>query len=199
MKKALIIFVRNPEIGKVKTRLAAQIGNDKALTVYKKLLAHTKSVAAAMNCDVFVFTTEALQDAQWNKFIIEQQRGNELGQKMQKAFETVFAKGYGKAVIIGSDCPGLSTSHVQQAFDFLNASEVVIGPAKDGGYYLLGMKRLHQILFQINTWSTTTVFDETIALINASRLSFKQLETLTDVDEEKDLPDEWRKELSRFT
>jgi rSAM/selenodomain-associated transferase 1 len=195
MKEALIIFVRSPELGKVKTRLAAQIGKDNALLVYKKLLTHTKSVAAALPCDVFIFAADALQDEQWNKFIIEQQSGDDLGKKMLHAFKTVFEKGYKKSVIIGSDCPELSASHVKQAFKILDDTDIVIGPAKDGGYYLLGMKKIYKALFQINTWSTATVFDETIASINASQLSYKELEALTDVDEEKDLPDEWRKEL----
>lgn len=195
MKEALIIFVRNPELGKVKTRLAAQIGDEKALNVYRKLLAHTKELAVETGTDVFVFATEALSDDYWNQFTIAQQKGDDLGQKMQSAFEAVFNKGYEKVVIIGSDCPELSCAHIQEAFQSLDEKDVVIGPAKDGGYYLLGMKKIHEKLFHNKAWSTAKVFEETITAINELQLSYKQLETLRDVDEEKDLPQSWREEF----
>lgn len=185
MKKALIIFVRPPEWGKVKTRLAAQIGNDAALLIYKKLLAHTKSIALGTNADVFVFATEKLNDDYWKEFSISVQKGATLGDKMLDAFETVLNKGYHKIVIIGSDCPELTVAQVEQAFDKLATHDMVIGPAKDGGYYLLGMKKLFASVFFNKAWSTASVFADTVNDIKNSGLSFAQLPLLTDVDTEE--------------
>jgi rSAM/selenodomain-associated transferase 1 len=196
MKEALIIFVRPPEPGKVKTRLAAQIGAGKAVAIYQKLLAHTKSVVMETSCDAFVFTTETLQDDYWNDFMIEQQSGNDLGEKMLHAFDAIFNKGYEKVLIIGSDCPQLSPAHIVKAFQGLDDYNVVIGSAKDGGYYLLGMKTLTKELFKNKSWSTSSVFQQTLDTLRQLDLSCFQLETLTDVDEVKDVPAEWLAQLS---
>ena len=192
MKNALIIFVRNPELGKVKTRLAAQIGNARALEIYQKLLQHTKAAALHADCDKYVFATEQLTDNTWKDFTIEQQADGDLGKKMLHAFDHLFKKNYEKVVIIGSDCPTLTTVIIKKAFYELNAKDVVIGPAEDGGYYLLGMKKLHSEIFKDKNWSSDLVLQETLISINSLQLSSHQLETLTDVDEEKDLPLSWR-------
>ena len=110
---------------------------------------------------------------------------------MFNAFDLLFKKGFERVVIIGSDCPGLSSKHINNAFAELNNVDVVIGPAKDGGYYLLGMKKLHSAIFNGKNWSTDAVFKETIKSIDELQLTFSKLETLTDVDEEKDIPPEW--------
>lgn len=191
MKDALIIFVRNPELGKVKTRLAAEIGDVGALRIYRKLLAITKSVALHTPADVFVFADGPLQDDFWNEFTIELQSGHDLGERMLCAFDAVFKKGYKKAVIIGSDCPALSSLLTKQAYSILEHHDIAIGPATDGGYYLLGMKQLHEGLFKNKHWSTPAVFDETIAAINSLSLSCKKLAMLSDVDVAADLPKHW--------
>lgn len=196
MKKALIIFVRKPEAGKVKTRLAAQIGNEKALEVYIKLLQHTKFVALESDCDKYIFATENRDDNTWRGFNIEQQSEGDLGERMAHAFENLFNKNYKKVVIIGSDCPGLSVKHLEEAFGSLNNHDVVIGPAHDGGYYLLGMKKLHKKIFENKNWSTDSVFADSMHTIDKLHLSCFQLETLIDVDEEKDLPDSLKQEVS---
>lgn len=191
MKKALIIFVRNPEPGKVKTRLAAQIGNEKALAVYIKLLQHTKQVASGADCDKYIFATAPLKDDTWKDFHVESQIEAGLGERMLHAFNLLFKKDYKKVVIIGSDCPELTTTHIEEAFANLEQYDVVIGPAKDGGYYLLGMKTLHTKLFEDKPWSTASVLKDTLHTIDGLNLSCHLLETLTDVDEEKDLPQNW--------
>lgn len=201
MKKALIIFVRKPEKGKVKTRLAATVGPDAALYIYEKLLAHTATVAKGTAADGFVFYTgEPEQNDVWQDgaFAKRQQAAADLGGRMKAAFADVFSEGYQQAVIIGSDCPQLSVEHVQAAFGALQNLDVVIGPASDGGYYLLGMKRLHSALFEEITWSTETVYRRTLDIISKSKLSFALLPVLTDVDEEKDLPEEWKLELRQL-
>lgn len=193
---ALIVFVRNPESGKVKTRLAAQIGNEKALAIYIKLLHHTRDVAEKASGDHYVFATGPLMDDTWKDFTVAQQSEGDLGRKMKQAFDYLFNKGYKNVVIIGSDCPALTTDHINNAFATLKTHDVVIGPANDGGYYLLGMKKLHMPVFEKKQWSTASVLTETIASLNHSTLTYKLLETLTDVDEKNDLPDQWKHQFN---
>ena len=190
-RRALIIFARKPEAGKVKTRLAATLGNDKALDIYIKLLEHTRRVAAAATCDKYVFLTEPKHDDFWDGFTDEMQQGDTLGARMQHSFQFLFEKGYNHVLIIGSDCPGLDADIISKGFEELNEADIVIGPATDGGYYLLGMDKMHPSLFQNKSWSTGTVFDDTISDINAAGLSFFTLPGLSDVDEEKDIPAAW--------
>ncbi len=198
-KQALIIFVRKPQPGKVKTRLAAVIGAEAALAIYKKLLQHTCAVAQQINAGKAIFYAgEKVENDLWSgpdvfKYL---QPETDLGHRMKTAFETVFKGGAGRAVIIGSDCPSLTANHLALAFAALEKNDVVIGPAADGGYYLLGMKRLHPELFQNIPWSTDRVYTDTIAVLQQLGLRYQTLETLTDVDEEKDLPEEWRRELA---
>ncbi len=188
---ALIIFARKPALGRVKTRLAATIGDEAALRIYVRLLAHTREVALQCGCDVHVFLTEPPADLFWQDFALNLQAEGDLGTKMQDAFIQLFSAGYHHVVIIGSDCPDLEPAHVQQAFLSLLSHDVVIGPAEDGGYYLLGLRHLHRELFTNKTWSGETVFSETIADLTRARLSYDVLPQLSDVDEAADLPEGW--------
>ena len=191
VKKGLIIFARKPVLGKVKTRLAATIGDEKALNVYKRLLAHTYSVANAAHCERFAFLTERDEDDFWKGFSCELQTGESLGDRMHAAFSLLFSNGYQRCVIIGSDCPGLTTDIINNAFESLKLKDIVIGAAEDGGYYLLGMKKLHSTLFKNKNWSTEYVFAETVKEIEEHGLSYTTMPILIDVDEEKDVPPEW--------
>ena len=140
---ALIIFVRNPKLGKVKTRLAKTIGNEKALEVYNDLLFHTMTETQNLDCDKYVFYDENIETKDlWSEKIYEKQMqfGKDLGAKMQNAFQTLFDLGYQNCIIIGSDLFDLETNHIYEAFNKLKRNEAVIGPAEDGGYYLLGLK-----------------------------------------------------------
>lgn len=190
-KNALIIFARKPELGKVKTRLAATIGNTKALDIYSKLLLHTRAVAEKANADAFIFLTDPTDDNFWDAFTCELQIGNGLGDKMQHAFELIFKKDFQKCIIIGSDCPKLSEDIVNTAFDELDKYDAVIGAAQDGGYYLLGTKKLFPALFKNKEWSTAHVFSQTILDFENEKLSYSTLPVLNDLDEEKDIPPEW--------
>jgi uncharacterized protein len=189
MKQALIIFVRRPEAGKVKTRLAAGIGAENALAVYLKLLHHTRDVAlASAACDPYIFATESQPHDLWKDFFHEHQAGGDLGTKMSHAFDSLFQKNYEKVVIIGSDCPDLSARHISEAFDSLNKYDVVLGPAQDGGYYLLGMKKNYPEIFMEKKWSTPLVFEQTVHTLKKLQLQYQLLPTLVDIDEAKDLP-----------
>lgn len=185
----LIIFVKNPVLGKVKTRLAAGIGEEKALDIYLQLLKLTREAANGSLCMRHVFYSDEIENDAWDddRFNKHIQEGTDLGLRMKNAFEKVFALGAKKAVIIGSDCPQLTTDLIEESFEILNDKDTVIGPAKDGGYYLLGMKKLHSYLFEDKEWSTDTVFEDTVLDLMENRLSYGRLERLSDLDTIYDL------------
>jgi rSAM/selenodomain-associated transferase 1 len=189
-KSLLIIFVRNPERGKVKTRLAATIGLDKALEVYLLLLQRTMDITQPLLVDKTVFFSDFLErNGKWGNqhYQHQVQQGGDLGERMAQAFAGAFAKGYKRVGIIGSDCYELTSGILGQAFDLLEEKDLVLGPSTDGGYYFLGMTRFWPEIFQHKTWSAATVLAETLA--DAARLQLKcaLLAELTDVDEAKDL------------
>ena len=189
-KQALLIFVKNPEIGKVKTRLAATIGNEAALVIYQELLLHTVSVTERMPVNKFVFYSDHVeQEDVWNNkhYRKEVQEGVDLGERMKNAFASAFQKEYNKVVIIGTDCPDLNAEIIMNAFDHLQSDEIVIGPAEDGGYYLLGMKQVYSDLFENLQWSTNTVLSDTLKVCDELDLKYQLLPVLSDIDEERDL------------
>ena len=189
---ALIIFVRNPVLGKVKTRLAASIGNESTLAVYKYLLQHTKNICENLPAAKYVFYADEINnDDMWNGYEKQLQSGNDLGERMTNAFKYLFKNGYKKIIIIGSDCLDLTNEILNSAFCQLENTEVIIGPAKDGGYYLLGMMKDCTILFSKNDWGTNLVYENTLALINENRFRYANLIMLNDVDTVADLPEEF--------
>lgn len=191
MKQALLIFVRQPIPGKVKTRLAKTLGDAQALAVYQTLLQHTHTVTHSLSVDKYVFYADdiAANDI-WEESIFgkEKQVGDSLGQRMQAAFALLFDKGYQQVCIIGSDCFELTTSILQQAFSSLQQYDVVLGPSSDGGYYLLGMKSLQPKLFANIAWSTPGVMRQTMDACNAANSTHILLPVLNDIDTEED----WR-------
>lgn len=188
MKNALIIFVRNPVLGKVKTRLAGTIGSEKALLVYQHLLQHTQSITANLPATTFVYYADFINDNDiWNGYEKRLQSGNDLGQRMKNAFEELFNLGFDNICIIGSDCYELTSEIINEAFKNLYPCKTVIGPASDGGYYLLGMQFPFKDLFSAMEWSTKNVFIETINKINTQSLTCHLLTWLNDIDDENDL------------
>ena len=186
----LLIFVKNPQLGKVKTRLAATIGDQEALRIYLKLLERTREVTLPLAVDKIVcYTPEVLTNDRWDNEHYRKtlQAEGDLGERMYRAFEQGFAQGYQRICIIGSDCYELSTEVIQEAFEQLNAHDVVIGPSTDGGYYLLGMNRLHARFFTDKAWSTARVMEDTVHDAKRMNLRWFELPTHTDVDEEDDL------------
>lgn len=186
----LLIFVKNPVPGRVKTRLAASVGNNKALEVYAELLAITKKAALGADAERQVWYSDWIEqndswdNDQFSKFL---QDGDNLGERMMNAFEKAFENGAGSVVIIGSDCPAISKKHLDGAFYMLKTSEVVIGPSADGGYYLLGMKRFIPDLFSGINWSTPKVLEQTKEIVSNKNLSCSELEQLNDIDTAEDL------------
>jgi len=189
LKQALIIFVRRPVLGKVKTRLAKTVGDIKALEIYNELLRHTHDITQILQCDRYIFYADEIvandiwEDAIYRKKV---QTGNDLGTRMKTAFEVLFDKGYQQICIIGSDCYELTTGIIRQAFDALQQQDVVIGPSADGGYYLLALSHVQPHLFINIEWSTGKVLTQTVDICIAAQLSYKLLQTLHDMDDEED-------------
>lgn len=187
-----MLFARKPELAKVKTRLAATLGDEKALAIYRRLLEHTRSVASDVDCcDVHVFLTDQSEDSFWTAFNTHEQVGVDLGEKMLHAFTLVFKLGYEKAVIIGSDCPKLGAAHVLKAFEALKDHDFVFGPALDGGYYLMGMKQVLSALFAEISWSTDSVLTDSQNRVAKAHKTHVLLEVLNDLDESADIPEDW--------
>ncbi|MEO8415184.1 MAG: TIGR04282 family arsenosugar biosynthesis glycosyltransferase [Ginsengibacter sp.] len=198
MKKALLIFAKNPIYGQVKTRLAATIGNDNALTVYHHLLQLTASVTTNLPVDKWVFYSNTIEKQDiWNNQVYKKyvQSGQDLGERMENAFAYAFREGNEEVVIIGTDCPELTSAIIMNAFAWLKKYDVVIGPARDGGYYLLAMKQMHPLLFHHINWSTHLVLQQTVAVCENANLSVFQMPELSDIDKENDLSEAQKKML----
>ncbi|MCO5936659.1 TIGR04282 family arsenosugar biosynthesis glycosyltransferase [Mucilaginibacter sp. RB4R14] len=190
LNTALVIFVRHPELGKVKTRLAKVIGDEKALSVYNLLLSHTRQITIPLNCRKFIYyTDQVIEHDLWTfpGYTKRQQFGEDLGARMSNAFKELFDQDFKRVMIIGSDCYKLQTTIVEQAIAALNDKDVVIGPAFDGGYYLLGSNRYVPELFTDKAWSTDEVTNQTLATVNQLELTYSLTERLHDVDEVADL------------
>lgn len=186
---ALIVFLRKPEIAKVKTRLAQKIGDEKALDVYKILIEKTYQESKNLQVDVLPFYTPEIPNSiPWDNAKPQIQKGDDLGECMSNAFEYVFAQGYNKAVIIGSDCFSLKCEILEEAFDRLNQNDFVIGPSEDGGYYLLGMKKNNIGIFENIEWSREDVYAKTLEKIKGQKV--KILNKLNDIDTFEDLQKE---------
>lgn len=184
----LIIFTRNPELGKVKTRLAKSIGDDNALTIYKTLLSRTEKTTKNLNCDKAVYYSVKIREHDiWDSSIYQkyQQQGDDLGIRMHNAFSEAFNNNFNKVAIIGSDLFDLNPNHINDAFRALDSKDVVIGPAQDGGYYLLGMKTLHSQVFKNKKWGTASVLKDTLKDLQKNHVYL--LKELNDIDTFEDM------------
>lgn len=181
----IIVFIKNPRLGHVKTRLAKDVGDERALEIYLKLTAHTQRILSAVPyVNRNVYYSEFVDDTDdWSTdtFIKRLQSNGDLGDRIKHAFHEVFEQNE-KVIIIGSDCAQLSANHIQQAIDALDNNNVVIGPSLDGGYYLLGMDSNFQFLFEDIAWSTESVFETTKNKALAQGLSVAEIEKLSDID-----------------
>ena len=180
----LIIFVKNQIPGRVKTRLAAEIGEDSAMHIYQRLLAHTQQAVAALDCDIRIYYSHyvddagAWKDAPGSGYV---QEGGHLGDRMSHAIaETLRVSD--RVILIGSDSPDISPAIIRDAFIALQYTDLVIGPARDGGYYLIGMQTAYPEVFIDIPWSTSEVFQLTRQRLLDLELNFAVLETCTDID-----------------
>ncbi len=186
-RNSLIIFVRSPKLGKVKTRLAKEVGDEEALSIYIRLLTHTREVAEQVEATRHLFYSDEIIKDDWSTehFDKSLQAKGDLGDKMQHAIKTALSTS-NKAVIIGSDCAQLKSSIVEAAYDALDQNDVVLGPTYDGGYYLLGVKEMHKELFEDMTWSVESVYEETVKRIKEKGLTYATLDRLSDIDYKED-------------
>ncbi len=181
---ALIIFVRNPELGKVKTRLAKSVGDEKALEIYKALLEHARETVLKVNVNRLLFYVDSVNhEDDWSEknFTKIVQEGEGLGDRMHHSFIVALQR-YDKAVIVGSDIPQINAEIIKEAFEKLDDHAFVIGPAFDGGYYLLGMRSPTPELFENMEWSTPDVFDQTVERMKSLGRTWHELPTLSDID-----------------
>jgi rSAM/selenodomain-associated transferase 1 len=167
----------------VKSRLAAEMGEERALEIYQKLLDHTFAVAAGSGIRTQVWWSES---GAGSPFENEIQQGSDLGERMAHAFGHTLNH-HSPVIMIGSDCPALDVPLIHEALLMLHRCDVVIGPATDGGYYLIGMSRFYPELFRDIPWSTTCVLNETLIKCRESALRIGTLKVLTDIDERGDL------------
>lgn len=195
---AVLVFVRAPEMGRVKTRLAAEIGARAALRVYRRLAEHTLTEARALGPGVAVRIHHTPADAggavrAWlgDGPAYLPQADADLGGRMRAAFAAAFGEGFRRVVIIGSDLPGLTAGVMRDALARLETHAVVLGPARDGGYYLLGMREMIGGVFDGVPWSTDGVLRRTMEILRETGIEPALLETLGDVDVAADLPEGW--------
>jgi hypothetical protein len=193
-KERLILFTRYPEPGKVKTRLVNALGQQGAAELHKRMTEHiAKTVRqfAATRSIATVYFEGALfgEMSRWlgKDFLFQPQSAGDIGERMANAFANSFLDGAERVVIIGSDCPEISLNTLEQAFQALRHNHVVIGPAKDGGYYLIGLSMMIPQLFRNIQWGTERVFQQTMKIVLALELNAALLQPLTDIDRPEDL------------
>lgn len=179
----VVIFARWPEPGKVKSRLAKAMGDDRAACIYRRLLEHTIDVARASDLPVELRVTGARPEQFKRAFgpgisVCDQGKGD-LGARL--------ARVDAPAIVIGSDLPALTPELLREAALLLGSHEVVIGPARDGGYWLIGLRKACPWLFDEMAWSTPGVLPETLSRLRAREIEPELLPELADVDRAEDL------------
>ena len=198
--QALAIFCKTPKRGFVKTRLAASVGDQKALEIYLDLLKITDQETKPFSSSRHLFLVSALEDSieqmqstlqQQDLFIDPKinfaiQQGEDLGQRMFAAFKNLF-KNHRSVVLIGCDLPDLTSALISKAFDALQSNDLVIGPSCDGGYYLIGLKKEMPDLFKEISWSSEKVLKQTLERAERLSLKVQLLEKLRDIDTVDDL------------
>jgi rSAM/selenodomain-associated transferase 2/rSAM/selenodomain-associated transferase 1 len=195
-KKGLFMFLKYPEKGKVKTRLAQSVGDIKAVELYKEFVEELLAKLQKQNYDLHLFFTPTEREKEIKEWLdtdlpLHPQKGDDLGERMNHAFLEMFNLGYDTCVITGSDCPDVPAEVFDEAFDALESNKAVIAPTKDGGYYLLGFQRdnLCEKVFQHISWSTEKVFQQTITILNHEGYTPTTLRQWQDIDTIEDFND----------
>lgn len=192
----LIVFTRYPEAGTTKTRLIPALGAEGAATLQRQMTEYTLSQVNAlqrdrpMEIDIRFAGGDRARMQSWlgGGYTYQPQGTGDLGTRMAQALSDGFAAGSDRLLVIGTDCPGLDALTLNQAFEQLNTADLVVGPATDGGYYLIGLRRPVPELFVGIDWSTERVLSQTLAIAQSLHLSVALLTSLGDVDRPDDLP-----------
>lgn len=186
-KSLLLVFSKNPTLGKVKTRLAKTIGKEKALKVYKALLKKTASVLEELEVDIHLYYSDFIEKNDlFSKVATQKKRqtGEQLGERMSNAFRESLIS-YNKVVIIGTDLWTLEIQDIKNAFRALENHAAVIGPSTDGGYYLLGIKEVIPQIFLNKQWGTSSVLPNTLKDLKS--IKYHLLPEKNDIDTFSDL------------
>jgi rSAM/selenodomain-associated transferase 1 len=194
-REVVLVFQKNAILGKVKTRLASGMGELRALEIYRHLIQLTYSALEDVPVPVWTYFSDYIPESTHpsvEKCLV--QEGQDLGERMANAFARSFESGMEKVVLIGTDCPTLQSNHLNEAFEALTYSDLVVGPATDGGYYLVGMKRRADYLFEGISWSTAEVLSETLNVASQHGLTTTLLHELDDIDTQED----WQRYSSQF-
>ena len=192
--RCLLFFIKNPEKGKVKTRLASAIGDKMAVKLYKRFLLE---MLFTLNSGTFLvylcyYPENSLSDlTRWfgDHYLYMPQEGENLGERMKNGFVEAFSMSFKRVVLIGSDIPDLPLEFIEEAFTSLREKDVVIGPSFDGGYYLIGFKdqTFSPRVFGGIHWGTESVFEETLKILKQEGLTVHTLQPLRDIDTVEDL------------
>lgn len=188
-------MTRYPEPGQVKTRLIDRLGSEGSARLHEKMAQHTIAALEPLSdingADIFIFfsggTSAKMRAWLGEKLKYTPQITGDLGAKMAHALEQVFNAGYNRAVILGTDCPDIDSTTIIKALKMLRWAEVVLGPAKDGGYYLMGLSKPCRELFQNIEWGSTQVLSQTCRAAKIQNMSVEFLQTLRDIDTPEDL------------
>ncbi len=186
-KELVIVFVKNIKLGKVKTRLAKTIGNQGAFEVYKELVDITKNALENLNTEKRIYFSEMVIETKWPNLYKAVQIGGDLGERMKNAFLKGFQDGFERIVLIGSDLPDINETHIKNGLEALKETDTVFGPAEDGGYYLIGLSKMNELVFNNKPWSQSNLLDETLHELKENNITFSTLETLNDIDTFEDL------------
>lgn len=189
MRRCLVVFGREPVPGRVKTRLAREIGVERAAVVYAALLERTLAAAVATGVPVVLSLAEARRGT-WappSGLRVEVQSHGDLGRRMLEAFSRRFAEGVDRVLLIGSDCPGVSRFRLLEALEVLSRAPVVVGPAVDGGYWAIGQRAPGVDCFSGVPWSSPETLRATRRRLRRLGVPWEEIETLADVDTVEDL------------
>jgi uncharacterized protein len=190
IKKALVIFVKNPILGEVKPKLAESLGKESALNVHLNLINYIAEITTNIEVDKFVFYSSSIPNEPKfpaSDFKLHTQEGKDLGERMEHAYNYCFQKGYKQVVLVGTDCPELETKDIEHSFKLLITKDVIIGPSSKGGYYLLGLNEPLNSLFQDVPWHTDSVFKKTYLEALSHQKKIALLEEKTDIEVLPDL------------
>lgn len=190
----IMVFVKAPVPGKVKTRLCPPLSSTQAATLYTAFVKDTLAAvqgAANSHAEVFYDPAAEFPNLRWTQAasppLFFPQQGDDLGTRLEQAFQSAFSRGAPKAVAIGSDTPHITPVVIERAFSSLERADLVLGPTADGGYYLIGLKEPCSFLFQEISWSTVDVLRQTLERARQRGLKIATLPTLFDVDTISDL------------
>ncbi len=193
-KRCVILFVKLPERGRVKSRLALHAGEDTALRLYENMVLDVIDMLKRGRFPFRICYTPPDARDQMTGWLGQEydylpQTGDDLGDRMEEAFAGVFSGDVEEALLIGSDIPGLTTEVIEEAFTSLLTNDAVIGPADDGGYYLIGFRKntFTSRIFHDMVWSTSTVFRETLDRLQEASVTLHVLPEMTDIDTLEDL------------